>query len=156
MKESSLENEIKRRRKVAMVKALGALIESLERGRMTPLARSIAFRLVFLHQSVEDLLSVVKAMGLKVDPMKTKAPLFTVEQANILIETYNSVIRDIKSHFAKKDSYISSFSAIDKLEEPTINEVAKNLFIMGINILQILSYLVRWVDVLSPAIEKDS
>ena len=45
------------------------------------------------------------------DPIKTRAPSFTIEQTNMLIETYNSIIQDIQSYFAKKRLvYIQFFS----------------------------------------------
>ena len=84
-------------------------------------------------------------MGKRVNPLTTIAPSFTVEQTNFLIRTYNSIIEDVHSHLRKKDSYIDSFSTLEELDKPTINEVAKTLFIMGTNILQLLSYMIRWI-----------
>jgi len=139
-------DEIERRRKVVAEKILGAIIEYMERYRMSPLARSIGFRLFFLHQSIDEFLQVVRAMGLKVDPTKTIAPPFTIEQTNVLIKTYNSIIQDIQSHFAKKNSYVKSFSLLKELDEATIDEVDKTLFVMGVHLSQILSYLIRWVE----------
>ena len=100
------EGELKRRRKVAMEKIMGAIIESIERVRKHPLVHSIAFRLLSLYQSIYMFSLTVKKMGSIVDPLRVKTPSFTVEQVNLLIETYNSIIRDIHSHLAKKDSYV--------------------------------------------------
>jgi hypothetical protein len=138
------ESEAERRRKVAEEKMMGAFIEFVERIRKQPVACSIAFRLIFLYQSIYEFQQTVKAMGSSVDPTRTLAPPFTKEQTNFLIRTYNSIIKDLHSHLAKKDSYVTEFSAFEELDEPIINEVAKILFMMGTNISQILSYMVRW------------
>lgn len=141
-----MENEVERRRKVAEEKMMGAFIELVEKMRKKPVARSIAFRLLFLYQSIYDFEQTVKAMGSSVDPIRTLAPPFTREQTNFLIRTYNSIIKDFHSHLAKKDSYVTEFSPFEDLNEPTINEVAKTLFMMGTNISQILSYMLRWME----------
>ena len=139
------DNELERRRKVAEEKIWGLLIESIEKSRKKHIARSIALRLFFLYESVRKFQETVRTMGKRVNPLTTTAPSFTVEQTNFLIRTYNSIIEDIHSHLRKKDSYIDSFSTLEELDKPTINEVAKTLFIMGTNILQLLSYMIRWI-----------
>jgi hypothetical protein len=140
------EDEVERRRKIAEEKMMGAFIELVEKIRKKPVARSIAFRLLFLSQAIYDFQQTVKAMGSSVDPITTPAPIFTKEQTNFLIKTYNSIIKDIHAHLAKKDSYVTEFSYFKELNKPTINEVAKTLFMMGTNILQILSYMLRWTE----------
>lgn len=79
------------------------------------------------------------------DPLRIAAPPFTVEETSFLIRTYNNVIEDLHSHFGKKDSYVGKFSPFEELGEPTINDVAKTLFMMGTNISQIICYMIRWL-----------
>jgi len=110
---------------------VGALIESIERDRMRPIARSLCFRLLRLYESTCDFQQAVRKMGMNVDPLTTSAPPFTAEQANFLIKTYNDIIEDLRSHFAKKDSYVAKFSPIKELDKPTVNDVSKNLFMLG-------------------------
>ena len=138
-------DESERRAKVAQEKLWGYLIEKVERGRMQPIAQSIMQRALLLYQSVGEFQKTVKEMGKHADPLRTIAPLFTTEQTNFLIRTYNTIIEDFHSHFKKKDSYVGKFSLFKELNEPTIDDVTKTLFMMGINISQIVSYLSRWM-----------
>ena len=144
MSEFPSEDESERRRKVADEKMWGAIIETFERMRKGPVARSIMFRFYLLHQSVSEFQKTVKAMGQEADPLRTIALPFTKEQTNFLIRTYNNIIDDLHSHFGKKDSYVRRFSAFEELDEPTINDVAKILFMMAMNISQIIFYMARW------------
>jgi len=137
-------NEAERRRKIAEEKMWGAIIENIERIRKRPVAFSIISRLYLFYQYINEFLKVVKAVERKVDPLRTPAPSFTKEQTNLLIETYNSIIEDIHSHFRKKDAYIKKFSTLEKLDTPTINDIAKTLYLMGINSSQIMCYMIRW------------
>jgi len=140
--------EILRRDLVAQEKLLGYIVESIERLRKKPIAKSIMLRLISLYGFVLDLHKVVKIMGTnpRIVPTKTVAPSFTIEQANSLIKTYNGIIKDMKDHLRKKDAYIDSFQEMGMLKEATLNEVAKTLFIMGLNIMQIVTYMVRWIE----------
>lgn len=144
MSESPSENESERRRRVANEKMWGAIIETTERMRKAPVAQSIMFRFYLLHQSVDEFQKTVKAMGKEVYPLGTIAPPFTKEQTNFLIRTYNSIVEDLHSHLGKKDSYVHKFSALKELDEPTINDVAKILFMMAMNVSQIIFYMFRW------------
>ena len=146
MNTTTNDSEAERRRKVAEEKLWGGIIEAIERMRKQPIARSIGLRLGILLLSIDQFEKTVKAMGTSVDPLKTKAPSFTIEQTNFLIRTYNSIIEDLHSHFGERDSYVASFSPYKELDEPTLNDVAQILFMMGMNILQILSYMVRWTE----------
>jgi len=137
-------NEAERRRKVAEEKMWGAIIENIERMRKRPLAFSIISRLYLLYQNLNEFLKVVKAMGGEVDPLRTLAPSFTKEQTNLLIKIYNSIIEDLHSHFRKKDSYVEKFSTLEELDMPTINDIAKTLYLMAINTSQIMCYMIRW------------
>lgn len=123
--------EAERRRKLAEEKAMGALIEALERMRKQPVARSIMLRLYFLYMTLHDFSQIVKAMGMNFDPIRTQAPSFTKEQTNLLIKTYNSIIEDLRTHLRAKDSYVNEFSTLNELDEPTINDVAKNILHNG-------------------------
>ena len=138
------ENESERRRKVANEKMWGAIIETTERMRKAPVTQSIMFRFYLLYQSIDEFQKTVKAMGKEVDPLRTIAPPFTKEQTNFLIRTYNNIIEDLHSHFGKKDSHVRKFSALKELEQPTMNDVAKVLFMMAMNVSQIIFYLFRW------------
>jgi len=145
-KPNTTEKEIERRLRVAEEKIAGAIIELIERARMKPITRSIILRLFFLYKSVYGFQNTVKLMGKKGDPLETTAPIFTQEQANFLIDIYNDIIDDIHSHFKKKDSYVEKLPKFEKLDEPTINQVAKTLFMMGMYILQAMSYMIRWTE----------
>ena len=138
------DKEAERRRKVANEKMWGAIIETFERLRKKPIAQSIMFRFYLLHQSVDEFQKTVKAMGKEADPLRTIAPSFTKEQTNFLIRTYNDIVEDLHSHFGKKDSHVRGFSKLKELDEPTINDVAKTLFMMAMNISQIIYYMLRW------------
>jgi len=141
------DNESERRRRVAEEKAWGAIIESIERTRKNPVARSVALRIFYLYNSLYKFADVCKEMGKKSDPLKTIVPSFTEEQTNFLIKTYNHIIDDFHSNFKKKDSLVDKFSPFNKLEQsPTINDVSKILFMMAINLVQMLCYLIRWID----------
>lgn len=83
-------------------------------------------------------------MGREIDPLITPAPFFIKEQTNLLIKIYNSIIEDIHSHFRKKDAYIKKFSTLKELDTPTINDIVKTLYLMGINPSQIMCYMIRW------------
>ena len=144
MSEFPSESESERRRKVADEKMWGAIIETLEKMRKAPVAQSIMFRFYLLHQSIDEFQKTVKAMGKEVDPLRTIAPSFTKEQTNFLIGTYNNIIEDLHSHLGKKDAYVRKFSSLKKLEQPTINDVAKILFMMAMNVSQIIFYMFRW------------
>ena len=144
MSEVPSENESERRRKVANEKMWGAVIETFERMRKAPVAQSIMFRFYLLHQSIDEFQKTVKAMGKEADPLRTIAPPFTKEQTNFLIRTYNNIIEDLHTHLGKKDSYVHKFSALKELDEPTINDVAKILFMMAMNVSQIIFYMTRW------------
>jgi len=145
MSEAPYDNESERRRKVADEKMWGAIIETIERVRVQPKARSIAFRLLGLYQSIVEFQKTVVEIGKSID-YRSVAPSFTTEQTNFLIKTYNSVIEDLCSHFEKKDSYVSGFSTFKEIDEPSINDVAKTLFMMGTNISQIIFYMMRWMS----------
>lgn len=138
------ENESERRRRVANEKMWGAIIETTERMRKAPVTQSIMFRFYLLYQSIDEFQKTVKAMGKEVDPLRTIAPPFTKEQTNFLIRTYNNIIEDLHSHFGKKDSYVREFSALEELKQPNMNDVAKILFMMAMNVSQIIFYLFRW------------
>lgn len=140
------EDESERRRKVIEEKILGGVIEIIERARKEPVARSIALRLFFLLENIRQFGEVVKAMGKTTDPLTEKAPPFTKDQTNFLIRTYNSVINDLRSHLERKDSYLREFFPFEELDDPSINAVAKILFMMGTNILQLISYMLRWIE----------
>jgi hypothetical protein len=145
------ENEVKKRRKVVEEKMWGALIELVERTRKKPMAHSIFYRFLFLSSSLSDLQLSVKEIIVILqrkgaDSLETQAPSFVIEQMNYLIKTYNSIIKDLHLHFKKKDSYITEFSPFEELNKPTIGDIAKNLFMMGTNVSQILSYMLRWME----------
>jgi len=144
--ERSSESEADRRRGVAVEKLWGSIIEDLGRMRKRPVARSIMARLYSLHGQILEFRGTVKVMGTTVDPLKTTAPSFTTDQANLLVRTYNSIIADIRSHLGKRDSYVKGFGPINELREPLINDVARTLFTMATNVTQIMSYMLRWAD----------
>jgi len=148
---NNLEHEVERRRRVAEVKAWGAVIEAIERARKHPTIFSIMLRLLALDKGVREFQEIVKAMGAELvkkgdDPLKTPAPIFTTQQINVYIETYNDIIEDIHSHLRKKNHYVTKFTPLEKLNKPTLNDVVKTFFIMGMNILQIMGYMVRWME----------
>jgi hypothetical protein len=140
--------EIERRKEVYEEKMMGMLIESVEKIRKEPIARSIALRLYNLRNPVylAQQATFLYVRGKNISPFKTSAPPFMATQLNFLIKTYNSVIEDLRSHLAKKDSYISDFSTIDLIDKPTVDVVTRTLSMMDTNILQILSYMTRWTE----------
>ena len=138
------DNEIERRRKVVEEKLWGSIIENIERLRKKPLISSLFTRLFFLYQALTHFSGAVKEMGIVSNPLKTEAPPFTLEQTNFLITTYNDIITDLHSNLGEEDSFIKKFSPINQLDKPTINDVAKTLFLMGMNSAQIMAYLLRW------------
>lgn len=143
MNELSSDDEAERRRRVADEKMWGAIIETLERSRKSPVARSIMFRAFNLHQLISEFQKTVKTMGIDVGH-RTVAPEFTRDETNFLIRTYNTIIKDLHSNFGKKDSYIRTFTVATQLDVPTINGVAKSLFKMATTLSQIIWYLTRW------------
>lgn len=146
MKTEKPEDEAERRRKVAEEKIWGKMIESVERARKEPVARSIAFRLFSLLKSVRHFEKVVKMTWDHTDPLTSKVPPYTKNQTNFLIRTYNDVIRDLRLHLEKRDSYVREFSTFEELDDPTIDEIAGVIYKMGTIILQIISYLIRWME----------
>ena len=137
--------ESQRRKRVAEEKLWGALIESIERSRKNPIARSLVFRIFFLYGSLEKFNNLIKIMSINIDPLKTIVPSFTRDQANFLIKTYNDIICDIHSNFKRRDAYVDSFSNFEELKAPTFNDVAKRLYMIGMTLNQIMSYLIRWM-----------
>ncbi len=139
------EDEAERRHRVAESKIMGALIEDIERIRKQSLIHSIITRLTLLYRLIGDFFPTVKAMGKKEGPL-TPAPIYTLEQTNSLIRTYNSIIEDIYMNLKKKDSYVNELKKfeLEEQEKYSINEAAKTLYIMSMNILQIMGYMLRW------------
>ena len=137
-------DESERRRRVAQEKIWGSIIENIERSRRKPIAHSILLRLYFLHQHLTDYSTRSRSVIGGIDPLKTQAPPFTVQQVNFLIRTYNDIINDIYKHFRKKDSYVNEFSPFEELDKPTINDVYKTLYMIESESLQIMSYMFRW------------
>lgn len=142
---SEKDSEAERRRKVAEEKVWGALIESIERSRKNPIAKSLVFRIVFFYGAIEQFSNLIKIMSSKINPVKTVVPTFTRDQANVLINTYNDIIHDIHSNFRRRDAAIDQFSDFKLITEPTYDEVAKILYRMGVALYQALGYLVRWM-----------
>lgn len=144
-------DEAERRRKVVEEKAWGALIERVERMRKKPEARSIFYRLYFLNKGISEskpmtteIIAVLMRKG--ADALEAQAPSIVTEQTNFFIKTYNSIVKDIHSHLGKKDSYITEFSSFEELNEPTMSDIIKNIFMMEMNIRQITSYMLRWLE----------
>lgn len=138
-------SEAQRRSNVAAEKLWGALIESIERSRKNPIAKSLVFRIYFLNEAIIPFSKLIKTMSIKINPLHTVVPNFTRAQANVLIKTYNHIIYDIHSNFKKRDAKIDSFSAFEELEEPTLDDVATVLYTMVIALNQAISYLLRWM-----------
>ena len=115
---------------------------------MKPKVTSVVTRLFMLNEQIQNFAKVVRTLGmpLGVDPLKTQPPSYTREQANILIDNYNSIIDDIKLNFAKKDSHVDKLGSLKSLDQPSINDVSKVLFIMGTSISQTVAYMVRWME----------
>ena len=57
---SEKESEAQRRASVATEKLWGALIESIERSRKNPIAKSLVFRMVFLCGAIEQFSIVIR------------------------------------------------------------------------------------------------
>jgi len=141
-----IEDEIKRRMKVAEEKLWGAIIELIERVRMGPTAQSLFLRLLLLCKSIRDFQRAMIEKETNVDLSTTSAHPLVVERANSFIKTYNNIIKDLHSHFAKKDSYVVEFSPIEEPEWTTIGDVLITLSMLEENAIQIMSYLVRWIS----------
>jgi len=151
----AFDKETERRHKVAERKIWGAKIESVERKRKQPVARSIVLRLTSLYQFVENFQKklkptkpIVTKMSLKtgVTPSKIHVPSNTEEQINFLIRKYNEIVEDIQHQFKKKDSYVKKLETFKELEKPTADDVEKSLYMMGANIQQIIFYMARWIE----------
>jgi len=127
---------------------MGALIESIERMRKKPVVRSIALRLYSLYDSVykgqQGVWAYMERVGMS--SLKKQAPTFTATKLNFLIKTYNSIIKDLQSHLGKKDAYISEFSTVDIIDNPTIEVAFGTYSMIATNIQQIISYLTRWTQ----------
>jgi len=141
-------DEAERRRKVVDEKLMGALIESIERMRKQPVVRSIALRLYslydFVYRGQQGAWVYTQAVG--PSSLKKQAPTFIATKLNFLIKTYNSIIKDLQSHLGKKDAYISEFSTVDIIDNPTIQLAIGTYSMIATNILQIISYLTRWTQ----------
>jgi len=142
---SEKESEAQRRKRVAEEKLWGSLIESIERSRKNPIAKSLVFRMVYLSGAIEQFSNVIKIKPINIDPTQTVVPTFTCSQANFLIKTYNDIISDIHSNFKRRDATVNDFSDFEELETPTFDDVSKTLYMMGISLYQAISYLIRWM-----------
>jgi len=137
--------EAERRFEVAEEKLAGSLIEYIERGRTSPIVFSIVSRIFTLDHAIREFSEGLKTATKNV-PMTTKVPKSTVDQTNFLINTHNSIIEDIHKNLKKKDSYINEFKKFDELIEPTLMDIFKTLYMVGMNCAQITSYLIRWTE----------
>ena len=138
-------SEAQRRAEVAEEKLYGALIEAIERSRKNPIAKSLAFRMIYLSGAIEQFSNLIKPMSNDINPVKTVVPHFTRSQINVLIKTYNDIIHDIHSNFRRRDVTVNGFSDLEELEAPNLNDVNKILYTMWIALYQAISYLIRWM-----------
>ncbi|MEM2228388.1 MAG: hypothetical protein QXR82_06285 [Candidatus Bathyarchaeia archaeon] len=152
MEESKEEKEAKRRRAVAEMKIWGAIIEATERKRVAPLILSLMFRLISLYKQSGEFQQIVRMMGKDLlnrgfSPLETLAPSYTIDEVNVYVRMYNDIIDDLHLHLKEKDKYIAKFGYIKELTSgSTLNDVMKVLFTVGTNILQILGYIIRWIE----------
>ena len=138
-------SEAQRRAKVAEEKLYGALIEAIERSRKNPIAKSIVFKMFFLHRSIEQLKNSLIVLSTSIDSLQNIVPNFTISQANFLIKTYNDIIYDIHTNFRRRDATVNGFSDFDEIEAPTYEDVANIAYMMEIALAQATSYLIRWM-----------
>lgn len=139
------ESEAQRRMKVAQEKLGGAIIEAIERSRKNPIAKSLAFRIYYLHGSIVEFNNALQIVLSSINPVKTVVPTVTLSGINVLIKTYNDIISDIHLNFKKRDATVNSFSDFEELETPNYNDITKIVYRMAIALNQVMSYLVRWM-----------
>jgi len=150
-KKKKRQGEAERRSVVAQEKAWGARIEALERTRMHPVASSIAKRLLSFYDKAQPFLNGVKEMSLALakrsaNTINDPVVPITTNQTNVLVRTYNSIVKDLHLHLGKRDSYVTTFCALDELDEPTYGDVLSTLYTLVVNATQILAYLRRWTE----------
>ncbi|MEM1611514.1 MAG: hypothetical protein QXQ57_07720 [Sulfolobales archaeon] len=143
--------EFARRLAVLLNKEAGMMIECVERHRLFTITFSIMLRLSYLKELTN---SIGKYLVERIERITKEYNLNSIQELNstsevmsptinMLIDTYNNIIKDIKHHYAEKDRIANTLKELSPIKEP--REMFDRFLELYNYIQQAEGYITRWM-----------